>query len=159
VTGAERTPEQKLRQKEYRKKYRAAHPGKEAEYAREYRRLYPDRARTSWKKHRELHPVDFLVDKNQHLKYYFGITINEYMEMHNRQGGVCKICGQPETKKQRRGKSQKVTADSLHVDHDHKSGKIRGLLCNRCNHLLGEAEDSIQILASAIKYLEEAKND
>ena len=41
-----------------------------------------------------------------------------------------------------------------HVDHDHQTGEVRGVLCQRCNHLLGNAKDNVQILQNAIKYLD-----
>jgi hypothetical protein len=42
---------------------------------------------------------------------------------------------------------------NVHVDHDHKTGKVRGLLCQGCNHLLGRAKDDPQILLNAVDYL------
>jgi len=71
----------------------------------------------------------------------YGIDIGEYKEMLNRQGGVCAVCS--EEPKQKR----------LCVDHDHNTGEIRGLLCNSCNYMLGNANDSIEVLRNAIKYL------
>lgn len=60
----------------------------------------------------------------------------------DRQGGKCDICGI--SKKE----------DRLHVDHDHATGRIRGLLCHRCNSMLGLARDDTTILANGVKYLE-----
>lgn len=87
--------------------------------------------------------------RNQNLKKSFGITSADYDEMFKAQGGVCKICKQPETTV-RSGKIQ-----SLSVDHNHTTGKIRGLLCNSCNRALGKFKDSKENLLNAIKYLEE----
>ncbi|NHJ19684.1 MAG: hypothetical protein EAX91_01985 [Candidatus Lokiarchaeota archaeon] len=53
----------------------------------------------------------------------------------------------------------KNTIRSPRVDHDHKSGKIRGILCNRCNILLGLVKDSISILCRAINYLNEERKE
>jgi hypothetical protein len=58
----------------------------------------------------------------------FGITLAEYDKMFNEQGGVCKICG---------GTNGTIR---LAVDHDHDTGKVRGLLCTRCNLVLGSYE-------------------
>lgn len=76
------------------------------------------------------------------LQKKYGLSFNEYKKIFDKQGGVCAICGNPPDKQ------------LLSVDHDHGTGKIRGLLCNHCNPMLGFAKDSISNLASAIKYLE-----
>lgn len=77
------------------------------------------------------------------LKYFYGMTIEQYEQLLEAQGNKCAIC--------------RVHAlafeKSLHVDHCHKTGKIRGLLCNNCNFLIGKAHDEIRILNAAIRYL------
>jgi len=65
-----------------------------------------------------------------------------------RQDGCCAICSQPEKDSKR----------LLHLDHCHTTGHIRGLLCNRCNFLLGIARDNVHILQAAIEYLIEAND-
>jgi hypothetical protein len=62
--------------------------------------------------------------RNQDYKKKYGITLDEYEAMLAAQGGVCKLCGRPP--KTRR----------LAVDHDHKNGRVRGLLCYRCNRAI-----------------------
>lgn len=74
----------------------------------------------------------------------YGISVAEYSQQAESQEGVCAICFSPETIKGRKG---------LAIDHDHDTGKIRGLLCGNCNSILGLAEDSIPRLRSAIAYL------
>jgi len=74
----------------------------------------------------------------------YGITDDEYRAWLDAQGGVCAICGNGETSKDGR---------PLSVDHDHGTGRIRGLLCNRCNPMIGYARDDIAILQAAIEYL------
>jgi hypothetical protein len=78
-----------------------------------------------------------------------GLTIEKYEEMLAAQGGVCAICRQPE--KDIEARTGKVKA--LAVDHCHKTGRIRGLLCRACNHLLGLAQDDVELLATAYNYL------
>lgn len=78
----------------------------------------------------------------------FGITLTQYAEMFKAQDGKCAICNKPETAKDRMGNSR-----PLCVDHCHKSGNVRELLCNRCNHMLGLADDDIPTMESAIAYL------
>lgn len=80
--------------------------------------------------------------KNKDLKRLYGITIEQYEEMLEAQGHVCAICKNPE-----------VFDRLLSVDHCHTTGKIRGLLCCRCNSGIGWLQDSIENLKQAIKYL------
>jgi len=73
----------------------------------------------------------------------FGITLKQYDKLLKKQNGKCKIC-KTETPKGR---------GRFHIDHDHSTGKIRGLLCQHCNLLLGHSKDDPEILTSAIRYL------
>jgi hypothetical protein len=87
------------------------------------------------------------LEKNRALRDSFGLSLDEYSKMLEAQGGVCAICNQPETHK-RNGKLK-----ALAVDHDHKSGAIRGLLCSDCNTGIGKLKDDPKVLQSAIQYL------
>jgi len=78
------------------------------------------------------------------LKSRYGITLEQYDDMLKDQEYVCKICGTDKLGGQGRFK----------VDHDHITGKIRGLLCNLCNRGLGYFKDNIEFLTRAIQYLE-----
>lgn len=82
------------------------------------------------------------VHRNNRLQYNYGITIEQYDQMLQSQGGVCKICGTATPG----GMGRFV------VDHNHKTGKVRGLLCNRCNTKLGGVEDK-EFLQRALEYL------
>lgn len=90
----------------------------------------------------------FKVDpvKRRSLKAY-GLTPEAYDAILEAQNYVCKICNSPETSR------NKGNFRSLAVDHDHFTGRIRGLLCNRCNVLLGFAKDNPTILLKALQYL------
>lgn len=90
-------------------------------------------------------------DKSR-LKLNFNLTIEQYNKLLNEQNNLCKICKQPETIKHRITKE----TTKLAIDHCHKTGKIRGLLCRKCNLLIGSAKDCPNILMNAIEYL---KND
>jgi len=81
------------------------------------------------------------------LKLRFGMTVEQYDEIFETQNGVCAICGQPEIVKNRYGWAR------LSVDHDHKTGEIRGLLCQKCNSALGFVNENIPVLQSMINYL------
>lgn len=84
------------------------------------------------------------------LKHYYNITLEQYNQMSIDQNHKCKICNKPETQNPK-------GSNALAVDHCHTTGKVRGLLCSRCNLLLGKAEDSIPVLEEAINYLRTAK--
>lgn len=81
--------------------------------------------------------------RNRHLKKMYGIGLDEYNSMFEMQKGNCLICS----------RHQSDLTYSLHVDHDHKTGRVRGLLCFNCNQLLGNARDCIEVLAQSINYL------
>jgi hypothetical protein len=101
--------------------------------------------RARWQRvFRKLQPE---ATKNIELKKKFGITREQYAAMHANQSGRCAICGKEESAVIR-GKTV-----SLAVDHCHRTGKIRGLLCSSCNPGIGNFMDSIELLQSAIDYL------
>lgn len=79
----------------------------------------------------------------------YNINYKEYLEFLNKQNGLCAICKRKELIM---NVSNKIS--DLAVDHCHKTGNIRGLLCNRCNISLGGFDDNIEYLKNAIKYLE-----
>ena len=89
---------------------------------------------------------------NRHLRRTYGITLADYDAMFQRQGGVCAICGRPE--RRATGRKRKPTGNRLHVDHDHKMGGIRALLCSGCNTALGAFDHDPYLLEQAIKYLQ-----
>lgn len=79
---------------------------------------------------------------NNVLRRNFGITIEEYNALLEKQNGVCAIC------------QSKHKTMRLSVDHCHKTGKVRGLLCGRCNTGIGMLLDSPELVTAAKKYLE-----
>lgn len=88
-------------------------------------------------------------DKN--LRHFYGISLNEYNEMLEKQNNKCMTCGttEPGGRKSGRGGG----ADVFVVDHDHETGKVRGLLCYNCNRTLGLLGENTQTLQSMIEYL------
>jgi len=87
--------------------------------------------------------------RNKQLQRNFGIDIHQYNKLLKSQNYVCAICEQSE--KTRHHKTNELK--SLAVDHCHKTGKVRGLLCQRCNRTLGKINDSILILDKMKDYL------
>ena len=96
-------------------------------YRRDYRQR-PDRKR---------------ADRDGHLRRKFGITIDDYERMLAEQNDGCAICGASEPDN-----------GSLHVDHDHDSGVVRGLLCVSCNNALGAFRESHDLFRKASDYLD-----
>lgn len=75
-----------------------------------------------------------------YLKTTYGLTPEQYESLYSDSNGRCYIC-----------KEEKEYY--LHVDHNHKTGEVRGLLCNHCNRGIGMLKENIDILESAIKYI------
>lgn len=76
--------------------------------------------------------------KKYSLRHHYGMTLAEWDALFSKQRGACSICRRPRP---------------LCVDHCHSSGKIRGLLCRKCNSALGMLDDSIELVRRAVKYL------
>lgn len=91
--------------------------------------------------------------KNKHLKRTYGITVEQYRELQEKQLNLCACCGKPET---RISSFTKKTSD-LAVDHCHDSGNVRGLLCFKCNAAIGLVLNNPDILNKMSKYLTEFK--
>jgi hypothetical protein len=91
---------------------------------------------------------------DHHLRTKYAITEAEYWALNEAQGSVCRICGLPETWISSRN-SGRVTR--LSVDHCHSTGVVRGLLCNRCNKILGVAGDDPALLDAMAGYLRNAQ--
>src|SRR5438094_9480440 len=87
----------------------------------EWRKENPERF-AQYQRQYKTRPERKIADRAGHLKRKFGISLEQYEEMLAKQGGVCAICGAPPPE-----------GTSLHVDHDHETGEVRGLLCFPCN--------------------------
>lgn len=82
--------------------------------------------------------------RNTDLKKNYGITLQRYNEMFQNQEGSCCICK----------KHQNEFSKRLSVDHCHKTGKVRGLLCNNCNLAIGLFDEDLNVIKNTIYYLE-----
>jgi Recombination endonuclease VII len=128
-----------------------------AEYAKQRREHYkewlqkdrianPERYKEYGRKAYSLHGRHWTTKK---ICARYGISIDEYDALVEKYNHLCGICSQPEKRK------FKGEVTRLSIDHCHKTGKVRGLLCYECNIMLGKAKDSITVLQAAIKYLEQ----
>ena len=88
--------------------------------------------------------------REYHLKSKYGITSDQYNKMYEDQCGLCAICHRAFDKTVL---TMDGRASSLGVDHNHKTGQVRGLLCPNCNRGLGMFADSIESMYNAISYL------
>lgn len=136
------------------------HRNKRLEYARKY--YYKN-----WAKIQKRHKAYYLKNKKKidkyiknwqlenedkensrlrcsHLKRKYNITIDDYNRMVKQQKGKCKIC------------KSFPDRPSFDIDHNHKTGQIRGLLCQKCNRGLGHFNHNPKILRKAAKYLEDS---
>jgi len=96
-------------------------------YCKEWVRKFPEK--------------DRLLQRRGHLKRAYGLSAESYESMICEQAGLCAIC--------------EGVMKSPCVDHNHQTGKVRALLCNSCNVMLGQAKDNPQILMRAVAYLEQ----
>lgn len=108
--------------------------------ARKWAKANPQKVKASQQAYIKANPD---IPRGGQYRRKYGITIADYDQMLEDQGGVCKICGTDTPGARGR----------FHIDHCHTTGNVRGLLCNNCNHLLGNAQDNPKTLANAIAYL------
>lgn len=117
-----------------------------AKAGKAWRASQPERAkaksRANWKLYKLEHP-DYMRDYN--LRRCYGITLDEFDVLFAEQGYRCAICGV--SNEDYSGKK------SFHVDHDHATGAIRGILCHSCNIGLGNFKENGEVLHKAILYL------
>jgi hypothetical protein len=124
-----------------------ANSEREIARVKQWQQANPDRVRATQRKRRS-RPGSKLADRVLHLKRKYGMTLRQYEEMLEAQEGRCAICEEP------------PRADiSLHIDHDHATGVVRGLLCFKCNNALGDFADDGDRLIRAANYLGPAPKD
>lgn len=94
-------------------------------------------------------------ERDRRFRSKYGITLEEYEERYEAQGGLCAICRRPQAAPRKKpGKAVRRPAPRLAVDHNHDTGQVRGLLCANCNHkLIGRWKDPA-VLRAAADYLE-----
>lgn len=114
------------------------------------RREYDAERGSGWERHPENREKYMPTDRQAHDKYLqrtYGITIEDFDAMLLEQGGTCAICD---------GRNADAARNRrLTVDHDHETGRVRGLLCFTCNTSIGKLGDTYEALLRAANYLKE----
>jgi hypothetical protein len=114
-------------QREYQKKWRLKNPDYQKKYHKEYSNT----------------PEEQSLSRARKLKKKYGLTLEQYTAMLESQNGCCIGCGS----------HQSTLNHKLNVDHNHDTGKVRGLLCRECNRGIGYLKDSPEILIKLAEYL------
>ena len=141
------TPEElKEIKKQRQQKYRNKHKEKIRLRYLELKALNPERYNAIKKRYKDANKNKIT---NYELVKKYNITLEEYNSMSEIQNNLCAICKQPETRKHKSG-----TVSRLAVDHCHKTGKVRGLLCWRCNSAMGSFEERDVPILNIENYLE-----
>lgn len=101
------------------------------------------RCKDCWNKYyneRNKKVYDPIKNREKQLRRNFGMSLEDYAELFDAQSGLCAVCLMPSEK-------------TLHIDHNHLTGEIRALLCQRCNHVIGLLEEDPDIVLKMYEYL------
>jgi hypothetical protein len=118
-----------------------------------YRIKYPEKNKEKWERWKQNNPIKFqetrklydsTIKRDKELQMKYGISLEQYNNMKIQQEYKCYICQRHEKEFKR----------SLAVDHCHKTGKVRALLCGHCNAALGNFYDSVELVEKAKQYLD-----
>jgi hypothetical protein len=146
-----RTEAQKSKKADAQRKWRKDNPEVAKKLTQERYQKDPQAARARVQKWRKDHPEQWSqIQRASNLRTKYGISVEEFDALLLSQGGCCAICGSSDS--QMRKKKGKLTG-CFAVDHDHETGKVRGLLCGHCNTGLGLLRDNVEILKKALVYL------
>ena len=113
-------------------------------WSRKYRENNREKCKAASQRSRERNPR---AGVDLHLRNTYGVTLEEYEEAVAAQGGLCAICHEPPN-----GRVKKLV-----VDHDHHTGKLRALLCDRCNRAIGFFHEDPLVMENAVAYLNKYK--
>lgn len=114
----------------------------------ECKECHSKRSKEYYREHKAEHRT---VSRRYSIKKLYGITEEDFNNLYESQGGKCAICGKP---------LDMISANknnAAHIDHDHETGKVRGILCRFCNIGLGLFKDNLELLDRAKEYLAKSK--
>jgi hypothetical protein len=137
----------------YQRKWKSDHPDKQVAYTRKWREENPLADKEHYLKNQDYYKAKrrahYIKNKDwfrkNHLKLKFGITLEDYNRLFDEQSGCCRICGT----------HQSQLKKTLSIDHCHKTGKIRALLCQKCNQGIGMFHEDLETMQSAIEYIKQ----
>ena len=139
----------------YRNQCKKCHNFLKAAYHKKWREKHPERHQIAaqlrldkqkqWRKNNP--ELSRAKSRKSALAHWYGMTEGQYQQMFKEQHGLCAICQQPEVRMVN-GKMRRLS-----IDHNHNTNKIRELLCSSCNIALGNFQDNILVIESALKYL------
>ena len=158
MTTKQKRHEFYLKHKDHIKKYGLLYYQKNKDklkkIIKEYKIKNRNKINAKRREYNKTHPykVNKEVLLKNDLRRRYGISVEKYNKMKEKQNNLCAICGNPESRKSKYGGTCR-----LHIDHDHATGIVRGLLCNKCNNALGLTCENINILQNMIKYLKNNK--
>jgi hypothetical protein len=137
----------KTKKKNYMAQYRAENKDKISEQKKQWDIDNMENSKQYYVNNKEKYKQRYVNNKDEQKERFFkrkyGLTLEQYTEIYNKQYGKCAICGKHQTK----------LKQALCVDHDHITNIVRGLLCSNCNTGIGMLEDNVQLLTNAIDYL------
>ena len=147
------------RHREKIRQYDKEHAGERKLYFKEYYKENMEKKKQHYKQNYEDHKEEirqrhkrYKEEHKKELRQHFvqkkyGLSPEEYDAMLKAQDNKCAIC-----------KKQFKDTKHIHIDHDHTTGKVRGILCSYCNTMLGMAHDNLEILQEGINYLKRHNN-
>lgn len=136
------------KQREYKRLWNLKNKEKNRIWQKEYDEKHREEKRKYHKEWRLKNWEKYATKRaDQRLRVRYKIGLKDYDRMSKEQNNVCAICG------------DKVTDKRLRVDHNHTTGKVRGLLCVGCNIGIGAFKENINFMLSAVKYLQRYNNE
>lgn len=120
------------------REHRKNNPKKYKKYYNNRRKKHLEEDRAARRAYNKSHPEKH---RGRQYKKKYGISLQEYNSLLISQGGVCKSCGSPPSRR------------NLDIDHDHSTGMIRGLLCSNCNTALGLLKEDPLRIKKLLEYL------
>jgi hypothetical protein len=123
------------------------HPGWNTKKSNNWRKNKPEQYKEWYKgyiqnnreRKNEVSKTHYIKNRDKLFCKKYNCTQEQLDELRSRSNEKCEICG--------------IESKKLHIDHNHKTGKLRGILCNRCNMGIGSFEDSMELFQKVIEYL------
>ena len=129
--------------KEYQKQWEKDNPRNRTEWGKQYYKDNKEKINKRFNQWAKDNPEKHKNGQRESkLKCKYGLSHEDWLAMWEGQDGKCKICEKPF-----------INLSKAFVDHDHKTGKIRGLLCSKCNGGIGFFDDNQKLIMRAINYL------